>query len=244
MNQAKMIVPLYIQIAEGLLDRIQSGNLAPGDRLPPERELSETLGVNRRTVREALRVLEMQGLLTRQRGVGTFIAQPKIEREADHLVPFTKGMQSRGYIIGAKVVMFERRMCEVSVAEQLNIPVSSPVYYVHRLRFLNNEPTMLEKFILPTACFPEFERHDLENRSLYEIMETEYSVIISQARQSIEAVRATEYEAELLNVESGTPLLLEQRLGLDQNGRPVEYAKDLYRGDRFRFVTKVTLAAE
>ncbi len=244
MNQSKTIIPLYIQIAEGLLDRIQSGNLAPGDRLPPERELSAALGVNRRTVREALRVLGTQGLITRQRGVGTFIAHPKIERQADHLVPFTQGMQSRGYVTGAKVVLLKQRMCAVSVAEQLSLPISSPIYYIHRLRFLNNEPTMLEKFILPTGYFPEFERHDLENRSLYEILETEYSVIISQARQSIEAVSATEYEAGLLDIGSGAPLLLEQRLGLDQNGRPVEYAKDLYRGDRFRFVTKVTLATE
>ncbi|MFQ5854143.1 MAG: 2-aminoethylphosphonate--pyruvate transaminase [Anaerolineae bacterium] len=80
-------VPLYIQIAEGLLDRIESGELAPGDRLPSERELSEMLAVNRMTVRRALRMLEMQGLLIRRQGNGTYVAEPKIERQAGQLVP-------------------------------------------------------------------------------------------------------------------------------------------------------------
>ena len=81
-NRLTAAVPLYIQIAEGLIAQIEQGDLTPGDRLPPERELSETLGVNRMTLRQALRVLDAQGLLIRQRGSGTYIAEPKIEREA------------------------------------------------------------------------------------------------------------------------------------------------------------------
>ena len=244
MNQLKTTTPLYIQITEGLLDQIQSGDLAPGDRLPPERELSESLGVNRRTVREALRVLETRGLLTRQRGLGTFVTSSKIKREANHLAPFTKEMERRGYATDAKVLHFERLMCKPPIAERLNLPVSSLIYHIHRLRLLNNDPVMLENFILPVTYFPNLEKHDLEGRSLYKVLASEYGVIISQASHSIEAVSASAREAELLAVQSGDPLLLEQRLGRDQNGRSVEYAKDLYRGDRFRFVTQVTIDDE
>jgi len=71
------------------------------------------------------------------------------------------------------------------------------------------------------------------------VMETEYGVIVSKARQSLEPVLATEYEAELLSIKPGAPLLLERRLSFEQRERPVEYSKDLFRGDRFRFVTEI-----
>src|SRR3989304_6228880 len=77
--------PLYPQAPGGLPDRMGRGGLVPGDRLPPERALSEMLGVNRLTLRRALRALEGQGLLTRRPGKGTYVAAPKIERQADRL---------------------------------------------------------------------------------------------------------------------------------------------------------------
>ena len=94
-------VPLYIQIAEGLLNWVESGRLAPGDRLPPERDLSQMLGVNRMTLRRALEMLEAQGLLARRQGAGTYIADRKIERQAGQLVSFTKRMREQGFTPGS-----------------------------------------------------------------------------------------------------------------------------------------------
>jgi GntR family transcriptional regulator len=231
-------VPLYSQIAENLLDQIESGELKPGDRLPPERELSTLFGVNRVTVRRALQLLEMQGLLVRRQGDGTYITEPKIERRADKLVPFTWGMQRRGFTPGAKVILFEVRPVDVSTSKELQLTVSAPVYYIERLRFVNQEPAMLERLTVSVRRFPALERFDLNMRSLYEILETEYGVSVAQARQSLEAIIATEYEAGLLQIQPGAPLMLERRLAFDHSGQPVEHGKDLYRGDRFRFVTE------
>jgi GntR family transcriptional regulator len=190
-----------------------------------------------------LEVLSRQGLLDRRQGDGTYIAEPKIERDANRLVPFTKGMRRQGYTTGAQVIMLEQRAASVSMAAQLEVPVSTPIYYGHRLRCLNQMPVMLEKFALPVSRFPDLETHNLNDRSLYEVMDVEYGVVISRARQSLEAVPATEYEAKWLAVGPGAPLMLEERLGLDANNQPVEYAKDLYRGDRFRFVTDLAALA-
>jgi GntR family transcriptional regulator len=232
-------VPLYVQIAGSLLDRIESGELTPGDRLPPERELSEMLSVNRMTVRRALNMLEGQGLLLRRRGDGTYVAQPKIERQANQVFPFTKGMETRGYKPGAKLITFEKRLSETFVAKQLCLPVSAPVYRVTRVRLLNQEPVMLEEFTIPVHLFPDFEQHDISTRSLYEIFSTEYNVTILQAYQSLEPIIASDYVAGLLEIEEGFPLMLERRLAFNQYNQPVEYSKDLYRGDRFRFITEV-----
>jgi GntR family transcriptional regulator len=70
-------------------------------------------------------------------------------------------------------------------------------------------------------------------------METKYGISVTRARQSLEPVVAAEYEAELLQVNPGAPLMLEQRLSFDQDDQPIEYGNDLYRGDRFRFVTEI-----
>ena len=239
LHASQNAVPLYVQIAESLLERIVSGELAPDDRLPSERELSKSLNVSRMTLRMALNELDNKGLLVRRPGDGTYVAKPKIERQADKLAPFTKSMRKRGYQTGAKIIAFERRLAEVSIASQLKIAVSSPVYHIQRLRLINQEPVMLEKFSVPVYRFPDLDTHDLETRSFYEVAETEYGVAVRQARQSLEAVSATEFEAKLLAIAPGAPLMLERRLALDPDNQPVEYGHDLYRGDRFRFITEI-----
>jgi GntR family transcriptional regulator len=233
-------VPRYIQIAELLIAQIESGELSQGDRLPPERELAERFSVQRVTLRQALGILESQGLIDRRQGSGTFIARPKIEREAGRLFPFTKVLRGKGYLTGAKVIMLEKTIVNTAAALELQLPLGAMVYHGHLVRLVNQEPVMIEKFHLPADILPGFENHDLTNRSMYEIMETEYGVIVYRARQSLEAVSATEYEANLLKVTKGAPLMLERRVTSDQKGNLVEYTKDLYRGDRFRFVTEKT----
>ena len=231
-------IPLYIQIAEGLISQIESGTLTPGEQLPPERDLSETLGVNRMTLRRALGVLESQGLILRKHGIGTFIAEPKIDRQMDVVFRFTSGMQNRGLTPGAKMISFEEIPAESVLAKDLAIPNSAPVYSIVRLRSINHEPVMLESYKIPLERFPGLDRYDLEGRSIYEIMESEYGVPIARARQSFEPVTASDFEAELLDINFGDALMLETRLSYDSSNRPIEYGKDRYRGDRFRFVTE------
>lgn len=231
--------PLYVQIADGLLDQIESGQLSPGDKLPSERELSMALGVNRMTLRQALGLLESQGLIVRRQGQGTFVAERKIERQAGKLVLFARGMQRRGYVPGARVIDFDCRPATAAEAQQLDIPLSVPVYFLRRLRLVNNEPVMLERFTVPAHRFPGLEEYDFSVRSVSDVMEQEYGISEVRAHQSLEPVVATQYEAELLGVKPGAPLMLERRIGLDEDDRPVEFGRDLYRGDRFRFVTEL-----
>lgn len=231
-------VPLYIQIADRLVSQIESGELAPGDRLPAERELSENLGVNRMTLRRALRVLESQGLVLRKHGIGTFIGEPKIDRQMDVVFRFTRRMQNRGYTPGTQVISLDETLVDAALSRQMAVPVSSPAYKILRLRSINHEPVMIESYIIPVRRFPGLDRYDLESRSVYEVMETEYGVQITRAQQSFEPVVASSFEAELLKIRVGAALMLEKRISYDQDNRPVEYGKDRYRGDRFRFVTE------
>lgn len=239
LNEEKSLaknVPLYLQIAETFAEQIAFGKLKPNDRLPPERELCKMLNVSRMTLRQALRELEGRGLLTRRQGDGTYVAEPKIERSAGKLVAFTDAMRQKGYLPSAKIIVFETQYADAAVANQLQISLAAPVYVYHRLRFVNSEPLMLEKCTLPVQRFPGLERYDMENRSVYEILRVEYGIRIDHSVQSLEAVLASEYEAGLLNVSIGAPLMLQNRLAFDKDGIPIEFGEDLYRGDRFRFV--------
>ena len=234
----------YIKIADSLLDQIESGELEPGTRLPSERKLSELFEVNRLTLRRALGRLEALGLIIRQHGKGNYVAEPKIERQTGRLISFTHGMERRGLAPGAKVITFEQRPVEAAIARRMEVPVMTPVYYGHRLRLINQEPVMLEEFWMPVYIFPDLEHQDLTNHTTYEIMNSEYGISMLKARRSFEPAIATEYEAKLLEIEVGFPLMLVRRLAFDQKGRYVEYGKDLYRGDRFRFVTEEAFAPE
>lgn len=231
-------MPLYVQITEDLASRIESGELAPGDRLPPERELSQALGVNRLTLRRALRSLEGSGLIVRRQGRGTHVATPKIERQASRLVSFTRGMQQRGFQTGARVISFEVRPAHAALAAVLLIPTAAPVYLIHRLRTLDGEPVLLEQYALSQARFPGLLGGDLERQSLYDLLRDRHRVEVQRARQSLEPLTAGEYEAEILGVPPGSALMLERRVSFDGHDRPVEHGRDLYRGDRFRFVTE------
>jgi GntR family transcriptional regulator len=231
-------IPPYVQIAEGLIAQIESGALCPGEQLPPERELSENFGVTRMTLRRALRILDEQGLIIRKHGIGTYIAEPKIDRKMEVVFRFSSDMQQRGFKPRAMLINFEQIMAESSMSKDLMVPISTQIYSILRLRSINHEPVMLESYLIPVPRFPRLDQYDLENRSIYEILEYEYGVPIARARQSFEPVIAADFEARLLDISVGDALMMEKRLSYDVNDLPIEFGKDRYRGDRFRFVTE------
>ena len=230
-------IPRYLQIVDELLDRIEQGDLAPTDRLPSERALAEQFSVNRRTLRNALEVLERRGLLNRRRGSGTFVTSPRFERKAAEFFPFTEGIRHRGYEPGSKIISLQRLPASPSVAEQLQLTRADEVWRFHRLRSVNGEPFLLETFSLPAALAPEMDRFDLGERSVYQILEHEYGIVVEKAKLSLEAVAISEFEAELLRVPVGSPAMLERHLAFDTSGRPIDYGYDMFRGDRVRFMT-------
>ncbi len=228
---------IYQQIADNIEERIYSGDLQDGERLQSEREMSTQLGVNRLTVRRAFNVLEERGLVNRRHGGGTYVTTPRIERFAGKFVPFTLAIRDLGMRAGAQQIKFEQQAADESLAGLLQISVGAPIYNIFRVRLVNEEPAVLEQWFISAEKFPDLHTHDHITRSGYEIMETEYGISTVRATQSLEPVIATTYEAELLDIPQGAPLMLERRLSYDAQGNPVEYGKDLYRGDKFKFVT-------
>ncbi len=231
---------LYRQIADHLQKQIASAKLAAGTRLPPERELAKTMQVNRLTLRQALHELELEGQLTRKHGSGWYVSEPIIERQAGKLFSFTIGLRKRGIATSGKIVQCRTRCVDPTTAALLKLSGNAHVYDLHRLRFIHDEPVALERYTIPVERFPNLDRHDLANRSIiFDVLENEYGITIANARQSLEPVVASAQQARLLHTKAGAALMLEKRLSFDAEGQPVEYGADLYRGDKFRFVTEM-----
>lgn len=230
--------PRYIQIAHSLAKRIQSGELAIGDQLPSERQLSEELSVSRMTIRQALLTLREQGLVEGHHGRGYFVTEKRIEQPVDILVGFSDNLKRKGFQPGARVLELKKILADRETAQVLQLGLGEPVFFVHRLRLGDDLPMAIEHSYFPAHRCPNLQSHDLETRSIYSILSEEYGIRLGRARQSLEPTVARADEAELLNIQPGVPLMLIERISYDTEQNVVEYAKDLYRGDCFRFVSE------
>lgn len=227
--------PLYHQVKEEVLRQIASGALKPGDQLPTERELEARYAVSRITVRQALKDLMSQGLLLRQRGRGTFVAQPRINQGLQTAVSFSRDMIARGLQPGARTLTCSEVPAPAAVAEHLGVQMGAPVYFLERLRFADGVPMALQQFYLPAGLFPGLLAADLNDGSLYELLHATYGIIVQTVRRTIEGLSATRAQARLLQVREGAPLLRLGGTNLDQYRRPVECGWTLYRADKYTF---------
>jgi GntR family transcriptional regulator len=232
-------IPMYYQIMRQLLEKISDGEFAVESALPPERELAEAYRVSRMTVRQAIAELVNEGVLVRRKGIGTFVAPPKMEQTLSRLTSFTEDMAQRGMKAGARVISFEKIVPEPTIRKTLGLDTADRAFECVRVRLADDEPMALETTTLAVALCPELRREDLENQSLYTVLAERWGVRLDYSTQSIEPALASHYEASLLHVPVGSPLLLMHRITFDQDGRVVEHVKSLYRGDRYKFVIEL-----
>lgn len=229
------LVPLYYQLKRIIQEKIENEELKPGDRLPSEREIAEEYGISRMTVRQGITELVRLGLLYRKQGKGTFVAEPKIEQGMINLTSFTEDMTQRGLVPGARVIDARCVQATKKIAGFLKLGVDKRVIRIERLRLANGEPMALEISHIPYQVGPSLVDEELNSQSLYGLLEKRFGVRLASARQSVEPVLANEYEARLLGVEEGSPLLLIERITCTAAGEPVEYVKSVYRGDKYKF---------
>jgi GntR family transcriptional regulator len=228
-------VPLYYQIAEYLQEQIVAGNLASGTRLTSERELSEQFGVSRMTVRQAINYLQNMGLVDVQQGVGTFVARPKHTYDAGHLVGFSEETSRRGDRVESIVLEQACVRPPARVAELLRLAAGTMAVKVMRLRKVNDEPVLLETSFLPAALCPGLELADLATHSLYALLESSYGLRLQYTQQTMEYVRANEYEERVFELRAGAAMILLEGVTYGEQDLPVEFFRAVYRADRCKF---------
>jgi GntR family transcriptional regulator len=232
---AAAALPKYYVLKEQILTLIEDA--VPGTLIPTERALAEQYGTSRTTVRQAIGELVAEGRLDRTQGRGTFVAPPKVTH-VRQLTSFTDDAASQGMTASARILDISEVPADPVTAKRLALEPGAGVHRVERIRLVNGEPLAHETAFL-AGELPDLAANVEVRGSLYSALREDYGIRISDVEDTVETKLAGPEEVRLLDVEMGAPMLLVHRLGLDPDGRPVEWTESVFRGDRFRFVARM-----
>jgi len=229
-------IPAYHRIQSSIRKRIDAGQLRPGDPVSSERDLAKLHEVSLMTARHALATLEREGIVERRRGVGTFVAAPKIQ--FNKLMSYTEQMAARSLTAASKILFAKVVDNEPDAAARLLLSPSEQLIKLERLRHASEEPFALEICYLSAAGFPGLLATPLQGDSLFAILEREYDQKLGYADEVIDATAADPRTAELLNVPRREPLLRIRQLIYSANDKPLIYVLGIYRSDRHNLVIR------
>ncbi|WP_096186748.1 GntR family transcriptional regulator [Evansella halocellulosilytica] len=230
-------IPIYYQLEELLRNKIENGDLNEGDAIPSERVLSEEYDVSRMTIRQAVTNLVNEGLLMREKGKGTFVAKKKFEQPLMKLTSFSEDMKIRGLEPGTKIIEFTEVKLSPSESKELQVDPYTDGYRICRIRLADHSPMAYEILTLPKKIFSNL-KTEMVNHSFYNYVES-LGLTIDGAKQTLEPSLAHDDESEILQIEKGSPVLLMKRVSYLEDGRPFEYVKSIYRGDRYKFLSEM-----
>ncbi len=229
-------LPKYYRVKEAIVEEI--AGLRPGSPLSDERTLASAFETSRTTVRQALQELFREGRIMRHQGRGTFVAEPKLTLPL-RLSSHTEEMHRLGIRPGSRVLSVGDQNADERAAVALGLVADDPLTVISRVRLADDIPLALELTHLSKERFAGIARFVNDHVSLYEILASEYDVTPAHALETIETAPGTPEETELLDTEIGAPMLLMTRQSFDANGDAFEYVRSVYRGDRYRFITKL-----
>lgn len=225
--------PYYYQLYRLLREDITSGKLKPGDMHPTEAELLETFQVSRATVRQALDMLVADGLVFRQRGRGTFIARPTVEKELNRIVSFTEDMERLGFTAGTQILAAEVQQADEAIVHILDVNRGQEIAYLKRLRLADDDPMSLEESVLVHHYCPGILDAYQPHHSLRQLLQQQYGVVLATATQKVRAISADETVAESLSVDEGAAILYIERISFTDANVPIEFLKTYHRGDKY-----------
>jgi len=236
------LLPRYHQLANILRELITDGNYEAHQPIPSERQLEEIYSVSRTTIRQAIELLIRQGFLYREHGRGTFVSPQKLQKGISELTSFSEDMKQRGLEPGQKILEIGFVPPSNKIRSHLELPDDcKEVFHIERLRLGNGIPMGLQTSYFILSKGQTISREELEEYgSIYQLLQKKYNLIPTEADETLEVTLATPSEAALLQIKPGSPLLLSERTTYSQYRRVMEFVKILYRGDRYRYLAKLT----
>lgn len=234
-------LPLYIQVENYLLNQIERDGLEPGDPVPSENQLTKELDISRMTARQAINNLVLKGILVRKRGLGTFVNDPnpeRIEMPLNKLRGFSQRSHQTGKQPVNKVLRFETTSASSEIAGLLQIDEGDDVYYMERLRCLDDDPVVLEQSYMVCALVPAVTKDVLEASKYQYLIANDIKP--DNADREYLAEIPGEYVASLLKLQRNEPVLKAKSLVFLKGQKAFEYSEISYNQKRYKF----TLSSE
>lgn len=232
-------VPLHHQLYEILRNEIVEGRFKPGERLPTEFELVARYQVSRTTVRQSISELRKEGLITVQRGKGTFVRDGKIEPELSALTGFVEDMLALGLEPSAKVLAVDEIRANKMVAGKLGLGQNARVIKIVRIRLANQEPISYDVSFLPYEIGVQVAQEDLVLYPIFMLFEDKYGLPLGEADYRIEASLADRKIAQALGIKRGAAMLYIERTTYSASGAAVDFEQLFYRGDKIRYTMRL-----
>jgi GntR family phosphonate transport system transcriptional regulator len=224
--------PIWKAIATALRDDLAEGRYRPGDKLPTEAALAERFGVNRHTVRHGISSLVEEGLIRTRRGAGAYVAATPADYPIGKRVRFHENLIAAGRTPEKRVLHIEERAATDGEARALAIAPGEMVCAYHGLSLADGQPIAVFESLFPIARVPGI-RTALERiGSVTAALASEGIEDYTRASTRLTAVRATPTQALHLQVREGDPLLRSTSVNVDVEGRPLEYGRTWFVGDR------------
>jgi GntR family transcriptional regulator len=221
--------PLYARIAASLRHRILvEEGLSAGDVIPPERVLVEEFGVSRITLRRAIDLLVDEHILVRRRGLGTFVAAPKVPYPLLGLHSTRDIARAHGLSLNVRILNYEIGRASKEERAKLELPPRKPVVRFVRQDLLEEQPLSIAECVLPGAFASILRPDELARHSTYDLIESDSEVRISRARQILLAAGASKSVGRLLRVPTNYPLFVIDRVTYGTNDVPVEWGRISY----------------
>lgn len=229
-------LPLWAQVQADIERRLRTGEFA--DAFPGEMALVEQYGVSRQTVREALRRLRESGLVDAGRGRTPKVADAEITQPQGTLYSLFASVEGHGHHQRSIVRVLDVR-ADGSVATRLGLEESTPLIYLERIRFADDEPLAMDRVWLPARLAAPLLDSDFTSTSLYGELDRLCGIRLTGGREHVQAIVPTSAERVLLGMPEGTAALAIDRTG-EFRGQPVEWRQTVVRGDRFSLLTDFT----
>lgn len=234
-------VPLYLQLKEVLQAQIRSGRIKPGEQLPGEHVLCGMYGVSRTVVRQTLSDLEVENVVERRKGKGTFVAHRRVAQSlVQHLGGLHDDIKAMGRTLHSDVRRLTIELADAEIADRLRIPVRTPVVVLERLRLVDGEPWVFATSHVPVALAPDLVTLDMSEQSLYEVLHRRYGITLASSDRAVEAIQADPELAAALGIAENDPILKLTSVSYDADGIVAETFVAHHRADRSRFEVHLT----